>query len=298
MKKQDTHETVLLQETVDALSLEKGDTAIDATLGVGGHAELIAQKIGSTGTLVAIDADPLSIAIAKERLKNAEPAILYIKGNFRNIKALAEEVHVTSAKGIAFDLGWHSEQLHSGRGLSFNAEEPLLMTLTGGHEGLTASDIIRDWDESEIQRIIREYGEERFSGRIARVIVEERKKKPIENASELARIIASAVPSFYRNGRIHPATRTFQALRIAVNDELESLKKGLSEAMELLVPGGRIAVISFHSLEDRIVKHAFHDAEKSGSGRRITKKPLIPSDSEVKNNPRARSAKLRIFEKS
>lgn len=292
------HETVLLKETVDALTLKGGDTAIDATLGVGGHAALLAHVVGKKGTVLAIDADELSLALAKEKLDDADAKIILVQGNFRNLRTIANDAGVKVADGIVFDLGWHSEQLNSGRGLSFNADEPLLMTLSGKRESLTAADIIAGWDQEEIAKLIREYGEERFSGRIARAIVEARKKHPIQTARELADVIASSVPSFYRRGRIHPATRTFQALRIAVNEELEALTSGLSDAIQLLKSGGRVAVISFHSLEDRIVKQAFRSAEDTGIGKRITKKPLIPTEEERSKNPRSRSAKLRIFEKN
>ncbi len=292
------HQTVLLDETVGGLLLKAGDTAIDATVGTGGHAEKICTAIGKKGTLLALDLDQRSLALSQERLKDAVSRVIYLKGNFKNIHSLAEEAGITSAEGIVFDLGWHSEQLASGKGLSFAADEPLLMTLGAPEERLyTAADIIADWDEEEIARIIRAYGEERYAGRIARVIVETRKKRPIETARELAEIIRSAVPAAYRRGRIDPATRTFQALRIAVNDELGALEEAIASALGLLSPHGRLAVISFHSLEDRIVKRAFRTAEDEGRGIRITKKPIVPEDAERRRNPRARSAKLRIFER-
>lgn len=296
--KDNKHTTVLLTETVDGLGLKKNDTAIDATVGAGGHAELLAKAVGK-GTIVAIDADESSLKLAKEKLEGTSAKVIYLQGNFRNLKALAQDAGVTHAEGIIFDLGWRTEQLSSGRGFSFKADEPLLMTLASSHEGmLTAKDIIAGWDEEEIAKMIREYGEERFSGRIARAIVEARRKKPIETALQLAEIISASVPSFYRNGRIHPATRTFQALRIAVNDELEALKQALRDALDILTPGGRVAVISFHSLEDRIVKNTFREAEDNGQGIRITKKPIVPTRAEQVVNPRSRSAKLRIFEKN
>lgn len=296
--KNQKHVTVLLDETVDGLNLKKNDTAIDATVGTGGHAELVASIIGK-GTLIAIDADESSLALSKERLKDSSAKVIYLQGNFRNIKALAQSAGVTSAEGIIFDLGWRSEQLTSGRGFSFKADEPLLMTLASAGSGMrTAKDIIADWDEEEIANMIREYGEERFSGRIARAIVEARRNKPIETALQLAEIISAVVPAFYRNGRIHPATRTFQALRIAVNDELGALKEALHDALDILSPGGRVAVISFHSLEDRIVKNTFRVAEDEGKGIRVTKKPIVPTRVEQVKNPRSRSAKLRIFEKN
>lgn len=293
-----THQTVLLNETVDGLSLRAGDTAIDATVGTGGHAEKMAHLVGTEGTLMLVDVDPGSIARAKARLEDASAKLIFIQGNFRNLKALAAEAGVRSADGIVFDLGWHSEQLAAGRGLSFKSDEPLVMTLGARSSTLTAGDIIADWDEASIEEIIRAYGEERFAGRIARAIVESRRAEPIETARELADIITRAVPGFYRRGRLHPATRTFQALRIAVNDELNALTEALQDALELLAPEGRLAVISFHSLEDRIVKQAFRDAEDAGRGIRITKKPVVPGFAERKANPRARSAKLRIFEKN
>ena len=292
-------EDVLLGEVVEGLNISPGDVVVDATVGTGGHAEAIAKRLGASGTLVAIDVDELSLSLSRKRLSDAPGKVIYVRGNFRHLKDLVEEAGVQEADGVVFDLGWHALQLRSGKGLSFASDEPLLMTLaSGGEEArLTAKDIIADWDEEEIAKLIREYGEERFSGRIARAIVTKRKEKPIETARELAEVIARSVPAFYRHGRLHPATRTFQALRIAVNDELESLKEGLEAALEILSSGGRVATITFHSLEDRIVKHAFRDAEKEGKGTRITKKPIVPGREEMKQNPRARSAKLRIFEK-
>ncbi|MBI3573743.1 16S rRNA (cytosine(1402)-N(4))-methyltransferase RsmH [Candidatus Kaiserbacteria bacterium] len=290
-----THKTVLLSETVDGLKLKKNDTAIDATVGIGGHAEEIVKAIGK-GTLLVIDVDNDSLALSKKRLADAPAKVIYIQGNFRNLKRLAHEAGVASAEGIVFDLGWRIEQLASGKGLSFRSDEPLLMNLSE-RTTLTAKDIIAGWDEEEIATMIREYGEERFAGRIARAIVEARKAKPIETARELSEIIFHSVPAFYKRGRLHPATKTFQALRIAVNDELDALTEGIEEAMDILALGGRLAVISFHSLEDRIVKNAFRVAEDNGMGMRVTKKPIVPSLEERKKNPRSRSAKLRIFEK-
>ena len=220
-----------------------------------------------------------------------------MQGNFRNLKQVAHEAGIESAEGIVFDLGWHAEQLASGRGLSFNADEPLLMTLSLP-AGITAKDIIANWEEDDIATLLSEYGEERFAGRIARVIVEARRRHSIETSKQLADIVSSAVPAFYRRGRLHPATRTFQALRIAVNDELNALKDGIKDALSLLSSGGRVAVISFHSLEDRIVKQAFRKAEDDKRGLRITKKPIVPNAEERTKNPRARSAKLRIFQKN
>lgn len=289
------HVTVLLDETVDGLQLKQGDTAIDATVGMGGHAARLAETLGA-GTLVVIDTDEVSLAAAKEQLAGCATHVIYLHGNFRNLAQLAKGAGISAADGIVFDLGWHAGQL-TGKGMSFLTDEPLDMRLASGRGGRTAADIIADWDEVEIARILREYGEERFAGRIARVIVETRDRKPITTTTELATVVASAVPAFARRSKRNPATRTFQALRIAVNDELAALSEGLDAALTLLAPGGRIAVISFHSLEDRIVKRAFRAAEERGVGERVTKKPITPSLDERTTNRRARSAKLRIFKK-
>ena len=294
----DRHESVLLDETVGGLLLKKGDTAIDATAGSGGHSKALAKKLGAKGTLLVIDADKNAIAETKRALKGESAKIIYMHGNFRKLKYFAKEAGITEADGVVFDLGWRIEQLNSGKGLSFRSKEPLLMTLGNPDESLrTAKDIIANWDESEIEKMLRELGDERFSKRIAHAIHEARKRFSIETAEDLSEIVWNAVPGFYRHGKLHPATKTFQALRIAVNEELEALKEGLKDAMDILSDGGRVAVISFHSLEDRIVKHMFRDAEDSGFGVRVTKKPIVPTLAERTKNARSRSAKLRIFEK-
>ncbi|MEK9176667.1 MAG: 16S rRNA (cytosine(1402)-N(4))-methyltransferase RsmH [Patescibacteria group bacterium] len=295
-----SHTSVMREEAVGGLGLKKAGTAIDATAGLGGHAEMMASAVGPRGTLMVIDADQESLTKTRERLKDAKAKIIFVRGNFRNLKRFAEEADLADVAGVLFDLGWHAGQLASGRGLSFTADEPLLMTLETQPEPgqLTAKDIIAGWDEEEIARLIREYGEERFARRIAKGIVEARRRRPIRSARELADVIAASVPAPYRYGRLHPATRTFQALRIAVNDELGALTEALEAAIALVAKGGRVAAISFHSLEDRIVKRAFRSAEDQGVGERITKKPMTPSAEERTANPRARSAKLRIFEKN
>lgn len=288
------HHTVLLEETVGGLNLKKADTAIDATVGLGGHAEKLIEAVGEEGTVLMIDTDEASLASTRERLKDAKANLIYLHGNFRNLATLAHGVGITEAHGIVFDLGWHAEQLSSGKGLSFKRDEPLLMTLGSDDGKITAADIIGNWNEDDLASLFREYGEERFAGRIARAIVERRRHSPIQRSADLAAVVAAAA---HRRGRLHPATRVFQALRIAVNDELEALKEGVVAAVTLLAPGGRVAVISFHSLEDRIVKQAFRAAEDAGVGERVTKKPLVPTRAESLRNPRARSGKLRIFEK-
>ena len=293
------HTTVLLQESVDGLNLSTRDVAIDATVGQGGHALLMAHQVGPTGTVLMLDADETSLAAAKATVEGAPAHLIFVHGNFRNIKEHAERAGVTSADAIIFDLGWHQGQIMSGRGFSFREDAPLIMTLTAHAEAyqVTAADIIGNWDEDDLATLFREYGGERFAGRIARVIAETRRVKPIKTSLQLADIIVSAVPASFRRGRIHPATKVFQALRIAVNNELESLTDGLKAALQLLAPGGRVAVITFHSLEDRIVKTLFKEAVERGEGTLVTKKPIVPSRAEQKSNKRSRSAKLRIFEK-
>ncbi len=294
-----THTTVLLRESVDGLQLEPRDIAVDGTVGQGGHAALMAEQVGQNGTVLMLDADESSLKMAQERLRGSAAHLIFVHGNFRNIGEHAARAGITSADGVLFDLGWHSGQLTSGRGFSFAEDAPLMMTLATDPEPyqMTAADIIAGWDQGELERLFRDFGEERFAGRIARVIVETRRTTPITHARQLADVVVSAVPAAARRGRIHPATRVFQALRIAVNDELGALRDGIRSALQLLAPEGRLAIISFHSLEDRIVKEAFKAAEDEGLGVRITKKPIQATRTEQRANPRSRSAKLRIFEK-
>ncbi|MEK7530930.1 MAG: 16S rRNA (cytosine(1402)-N(4))-methyltransferase RsmH [Patescibacteria group bacterium] len=292
------HISVLLTESVDALNLHRGDTAIDATVGVGGHAERIAQIIGDTGRLLALDVDEGSLQAARERLKDTPAQLILVHGNFKNIKERAQAANVTQAQGILFDLGWHAAQLEGGRGLSFREAAPLSMSLGTGNEAarITAADIIAGWDQTSLENLFRTEGE-RFAGRIARAIVESRSQTRINSSDELARIVESSVPGSFRRGKIHPATKVFQALRIAVNDEYGALAQGIEDAVDLLVPGGRLAIITFHSNEDRIVKRLLLALVKAGKGRLVVKKPITPTREEAVANRRARSAKLRIFER-
>jgi 16S rRNA (cytosine1402-N4)-methyltransferase len=294
------HESVLLHEAIEVLEIRDGDIVVDATLGNGGHSEAL-LSLEKDIRVVAIDMDLDAIARSQKRLGHFEDRITYIQGNFRNIKTLLESHGISSVSKILFDFGLSSNQLEeSGRGFTFQHDEPLLMTFARDitDSTLTARDIVNDWQEDSLREIIRGFGEEKFAGRIARGIVEAREVKPIETTTELVNIILSMVPGFYRKGRIHAATRTFQALRIAVNDELESIKDGLSHGFETLLPSGRIAAISFHSLEDRIVKQYFRSLAQEEVGTIITKKPIVPTEQETKQNPRSRSAKLRIIEKN
>jgi len=289
------HIPVLLQESIDALNLVPDDVVVDTTLGGAGHAKAICAKLGESGTFVGFDLDHAAIERAQVALSGARPRVILIEANFRTVGNELAARHIIPTK-ILFDLGWSSYQLHAGRGFSFSSDEPLDMRY--GKSNLTAQYIVNTWEERSLADIIYGWGEERYARRIARAIVAARAKHPIETARELGEIVKNAVPAAARHGRIHPATKTFQALRIAVNDELGALEAGLSSAWSVLAPAGRIAVISFHSTEDRLVKKTFALWEKSKEGRRLSKKPIAPSREEIIRNPRARSAKLRIIEKT
>ncbi|MBV9159082.1 MAG: 16S rRNA (cytosine(1402)-N(4))-methyltransferase RsmH [Candidatus Kaiserbacteria bacterium] len=289
------HRTVLLHEAIDALNIEPSNIVLDGTLGGAGHAQEILRRLGPEGRLIALDADKDAIERAAEIFKN-DARVHLIHDNFRNLGDRLASHGFDQIDAAVFDLGWSGYQLASGRGFSFLSDEPLSMTYDEA-QPLTAATIVNKWEASSIEDVIRGWGEERYAKRIAKRIVSEREKKTIATARELAEIVKAAVPAPYRHGRIHPATKTFQALRIAVNDELGALEDGLASAWRMLAPGGRIAVITFHSIEDRIVKRLFREREDEGSGKRVTKKPLTPSEEEIATNPRSRSAKLRVIEK-
>lgn len=291
-----SHSSVLLKESIEALNIESDMTIVDATIGGAGHLSAIAERLGKKGTLVGIDADRDAVERGHEATQNSIADTKILHGNFRNIEELLNDAGVHKIDGVLFDLGWSSFQLEVGKGFSFRKDEPLLMSY-GDEVKLNAKDLVNSATEEDLATIIRSYSEERFAKRIARAIVEQREKKNIETSGELAEIIERAVPKLgYR--KIHPATKTFQALRIAVNDEIDALKDGLDGALRMLSENGRAAVISFHSIEDRVVKNMFRELEKNGVGKVITKKPIKPSDEEIAINKRARSAKLRIFEKN
>ncbi len=291
------HVPVLLHETIDLLALKQGAIVLDGTVGAGGHAEEIARRIGPTGTLICLDQDSDALALASLRLSTCAAKTHFLHTNFRNIPSALDSLSIAAVDAIVLDVGISSMHLeYSGRGFTFQRDEPLLMTMVSPiPEGTeTARDIVNRAREEDLADIIWKYGDERFSRRIARAIVEARKCAPITTSKELADIIVRVMP---RRGKRHPATRTFQALRIVVNDELGALTEGLSGGIARLAVGGRIAVISFHSLEDRIVKNMFRDAAKEGIIKIITKKPIVPTRTEAKENPRSRSAKLRVAEK-
>ena len=279
------HEPVLLREVLRFLEPKEGKVIVDATVGTGGHAEAL---LSSGAKVIGIDQDPESLRVATTRLIAFQDRFFPVRGNFRNLSALLRELGVDKVDGILFDLGlssWHLSQAE--RGFSFQKEGPLDMRMDPENP-VTAEKLVNELSARELARILREYGEERYAERIAQAII---KNRPIRTTTELARIVASCYPP--RPYRIHPATRTFQALRIAVNDELSALAEALPEALEALKPGGVICVISFHSLEDRIVKNFFRREAQFQRLWVLTKKPVRPSPEEVSQNPRARSARLR-----
>ncbi len=294
-----SHVPVLLQEVVECLALKSDDVVLDATLGGAGHARELTKHLGPDGTFIGIDADTAAIRRAEEALLSVAPKVHLAHANFRTIRVVLEGCGIDHISKALFDLGWSGYQLASGRGFSFLTDEPLVMTYADAPEksAVTAATIVNSWGEESIVSILTGWGEERYARRIARAIVEARAKGTIQTTMQLAEIIRTAVPRPYASGRIHPATRTFQALRIAVNDEMGALTEGLTACWQRLLPGGRIAVISFHSTEDRQVKHLFRDWVKAGEGVLITRSPIAPTREEVRGNPRSRSAKLRVIEK-
>jgi len=295
------HKTVLLHEAIDGLNLDgkpvKDLVVVDATFGGGGHTRELCKRHKHV-RVVAIDNDASTWTRVHDTFETCN--ISFHNTNFAELDTALAKEGIEAVDGIIFDLGLSSDQLEaSGRGFSFQKDEPLVMTMKVHPtvEDLTAYDVVNEWSEESLAHVIRGYGEERFSKRIAKAIVEARAESPIETTFDLVQIIEHAVPAAYRRGRPHFATRTFQAIRLAVNDELNKLSEGLLKGFSALKAGGRMSVISFHSLEDRIVKRFFIQKEKEGVGKVINKKVIVPSASEVKSNPRARSAKLRIIEK-
>lgn len=270
---------------------------LDGTLGGAGHAAAIADTLQGKVNIIGLDRDMTAVERAKVALQGKAEKVILECADYRDLDKVLDRQGISGVEMILLDLGISSDELDSsGRGFSFLREEPLLMTMGDpASYPFTAKDIVNGWKEEDIANAIFGYGEERFARRIARAIVIYRDKKQIETSDELGEIVKSAVPAFYRRGKIHPATKTFQALRITVNDELGALRQGLQKGYERLNPGGRMAVISFHSLEDRIVKDFFKTKVKEGAI--ISKKPIRPSAEEIAVNPRSRSAKLRIIEK-
>ncbi|MFT7507736.1 MAG: 16S rRNA (cytosine1402-N4)-methyltransferase [Acidimicrobiales bacterium] len=296
------HITVLQQEATQQLNLSKGSVVVDCTLGSGGHAEEILKVIGKKGTYIGLDADSTAIEANTHLHSEYDATIHLVHSNFRDIKQTLTELNIDTVDAVLADLGWRMEQFDGSsgekRGFSFKEDEPLHMTFgTPTDYPFTAHDIVNQWDEEDIANVIYAYGEEHFSRRIAKKIVEVRKDEEITSSVQLADIVYHSVPVPYRRKRTHPATKTFQALRIAVNDEFDALKELLFDGMEVLKPGGRMTIISFHSLEDRIVKQTFKEYARDQKGVLVQKKPIAPTLEEQKENPRARSAKLRTVEK-
>lgn len=294
------HIPVLLKETIEGLDPKRGETVLDATLGGGGHSAALCERIGDTGTFIGIDADEDAVARVEKKLASCKAHIILETANFRTIARVLDKHHISAINRAVFDLGMSSFQLEeSKRGFSFQRNEPLSMTFekNAPPEATTAYDIINRWREDSIEAVLLGYGEERFARKIARAIILARKEKPIITTNDLVAVITEAVPRWYRNKRLHVATKTFQALRIAANDEFGALKEALAGCFSRLASSGRMAIISFHSAEDRIVKLFFKEQKIAGRATLISKKPIIPSRMEQQQNPRARSAQLRILEK-
>lgn len=306
------HYSVLLEETIDNLNIRPNGTYVDCTLGGAGHAERILKKLTAGGRLIGVDRDSFALEKAAERLKAFGSQALLLKGNFCDAADLLREQGIQQIDGVVADLGVSSFQLDNAeRGFSYMHEAPLDMRMSQG-EGMSAYDVVNGYQEKELSRILSLYGEERFAGKIARDICFYREKKPIQTTLELADIIKNAIPAKNRKDGPHPAKRSFQAIRIEVNGELDVIAKMIDGLFPLLSVGGRMAIITFHSLEDRIVKHTFLEYTKGcecppdfpvcvcGKKPRaevLTKKPILPSHRELEENPRSRSAKLRVLEK-
>ncbi|HIS65726.1 MAG TPA: 16S rRNA (cytosine(1402)-N(4))-methyltransferase RsmH [Candidatus Avoscillospira avistercoris] len=305
------HISVLLDECIDALHIRPDGIYLDGTLGGAGHSSQIAQRL-TTGRLISVDRDPVALQVARERLAPWMDRVTLVHSNFREIDHILEDLHIDKVDGMLFDLGVSSPQLDDGaRGFSYMADAPLDMRMDGG-DSLTAWEVVNHWPREELRRILFEYGEERYAPLIAAAIERRRGEKPIDTTLELVDVIKSAMPGQALREKQHPAKRSFQAIRIAVNDELNSVGDMMQAAIPRLNPGGRLAVITFHSLEDRIVKNAMAAAAKgctcppefpvcvcghTPQVRVVTRKPIVSGAEELERNPRARSAKLRVAEK-
>ncbi len=304
------HVSVLLDECIENLNIKPDGVYVDGTLGLGGHSLEIVKRLAS-GRLIAIDRDETAIERSRERLKDYADKITFVHGNFRDLDAILDGLKIDKVDGMLFDLGVSSPQLDEGeRGFSYMTDAPLDMRMDRS-ESLTAADVVNTWSEGELMRILRDYGEERYAARIARSIVTARQKSPIETTGRLVEVIKSAMPAAALREKQHPAKRSFQAIRIAVNDELGAVREMLLAAMDRLKPGGRLCVISFHSLEDRIVKTAIRERENGCTcppdfpvcvcgfvqTMKTVSKPITAGEEELRRNPRARSARLRTAER-
>lgn len=307
------HTSVLLQETIDGLNIRPDGVYVDGTLGGGGHSYEIASRLSDRGQLIGIDQDEAAITAAGERLKEFGDRVIIVRSNYRNTKSILQSLQIEKIDGMMLDLGVSSYQLDTEeRGFSYRYDAPLDMRMDK-RQTLTARDIVNGYSEMELFRVIWDYGEDKFAKNIAKHIVAARQQSPIETTGRLNEIIKAAIPAKMRAEGGHPSKRTYQAIRIECNKELEVLRDSLEELIGLLNPGGRLCIITFHSLEDRIVKSAFKKAEnpctcppsfpvcvcgKVSQGKVITNKPILPGEEELERNSRAKSAKLRIFERA
>ena len=306
------HYSVLLNETVDGLNIKPDGTYVDGTLGGGGHAALVCSRLSDKGRFIGIDQDKDAIAAATERLKEYQEKITIVRSNYEQIDSVLRNLDIEKVDGIYLDLGVSSYQLDTAeRGFSYRADAPLDMRMDDRNP-VTAADIVNDYTESQLFHMIKNYGEDRFAQNIAKHICKYRENKRIETTFELSDIISGAIPARVRATSGHPAKRTFQAIRIELNRELDVLEESIDKMIDSLSGGGRLCIITFHSLEDRIVKNKFRTAEKpcicppefpictcgrKSKGKVITRKPILPSDQELAENSRSKSAKLRIFER-
>ncbi len=305
------HRSVLLHEVIEGLQIKRDGIYVDGTLGGAGHASVVCGCLGDSGRLIGMDQDADAIAASTKRLEPYGDKVTIIRSNYSDMVLVLQQQQISHVDGITLDLGVSSFQLDtSERGFSYRMDAPLDMRMDD-RQTLSAETVVNEYSEMELYRIIRNYGEDKFAKNIAKHIVAERKQEPIRSTGRLAEIISQAIPMKIKKQGGHPAKRTFQAIRIEVNHELEVLEQTLSDMIDLLNPGGRLCIITFHSLEDRIVKKAFREAEnpctcppsfpvcvcgKQSRGRVVTRKPILPSEQERIENPRSKSAKLRIFE--
>ena len=306
------HKSVLLMETIDSLAIRPDGVYVDGTLGGGGHALEVCRRLGEKGRLIGIDQDADAIRAATERLLPFQENVTIVRNNYENIAEVLAELGIGKVDGIYLDLGVSSYQLDTAeRGFTYREDAPLDMRMDQ-RNSQTAADIVNTYSESDLYRIIRDYGEDRFAKNIAKHIVRNRQDKPFETTGELIETIKAAIPAKIRATGGHPAKRTFQAIRIELNHELDVLNRSIDTMIDLLNPGGRLSIITFHSLEDRIVKSRFRTNEnpcicppgfpvcmcgKKSKGVVVTRKPIVPTEDEIENNKRAKSSKLRVFER-
>lgn len=307
------HYSVLLEETIDNLKIKKDGIYVDGTLGGAGHASVVCSHLGKDGKFIGIDQDEDAIRASSERLKEFGDIVTIVRSNYCNMKQVLHELEIDKVDGIVLDLGVSSYQLDTAeRGFTYREDAPLDMRMDNRND-MTARDIVNEYSEFDLYRIIRDYGEDKFAKNIAKHIVRMRQEKPIETTYELIEAIKAAIPAKIRMNTGHPAKKTFQAIRIELNKELDVLKNTLRDMVDLLNPGGRICIITFHSLEDRIVKTIFKELEnpcvcpptfpvcvcgKESKGKMISRKPILPSEKELEENSRSKSAKLRVFERA